>query len=120
MGRDGQSTVEFVLVLPLVLTVLLGALQVVVVVRHRIRLEQALHVAARTAALAEPDRAAAEADRAARAAVPGTRATIDRRPQVGGLLRVTVTARSRTDLPVVGPLLPDPILRATTVVRAEG
>lgn len=120
MGRDGQSTVEFVLVLPLVLTVLLGALQVVVVVRHRIRLEQALHVAARTAALADPDRAAAEAAVAARAAVPGTRTTLGGRPEVGGLLRVTVTARSRTDLPVVGPVLPDPELRATTVVRVEG
>lgn len=120
MGRDGQSTVEFVLVLPLVLTVMLGALQVVVVVRHRVRLEQALHVAARTAALADPERAATEAARAARAVLPGARTTFGARAPVGGLLRVTVAVRSRTELPVVGPLLPDPELRASTTVRVEG
>lgn len=117
MGRDGQSTVEFVLVLPLVLTVLLCALQVVVVVRHRVLLEQALHVAARTAALAEPDRARTEAAAAARAAFEDTATTLA--PAEAGLLRVTVVRRSRTDLPIVGRLLPDPVLRATTVVRVE-
>lgn len=117
MGRDGQSTVEFVLVLPLVLTVLLCALQVVVVVRHRVLLEQALHVAARTAALAEPGLARTEAAAAARAALEDTATTLA--PAEAGLLRVTVVRRSRTDLPIVGRLLPDPVLRATTVVRVE-
>ena len=44
VGRAGQSTVEFALVLPLVITVLLLVVQVVVVVRARLLLEQALHV----------------------------------------------------------------------------
>ena len=118
MGRDGQSTVEFVLVLPLVLSVMLCSLQVVAVVRDRVRLEQALHEAARAAALTEIDPAGAAA-RAAAAALPGARTTLGPRPGPGGLVRVRVEFRSRTGLPIVGPVLPDPLLHAGTVVRVE-
>lgn len=119
VGRAGQSTVEFALVCPLVLTVLLGVLQVVVVVRHRVLLEQALHEAARTAALAPPATAGRDAARAAAAALPGATVTLGPRPPAGGVQRITVEFRSRTDLPVVGPMLPDPRLRASTAVRVE-
>jgi Flp pilus assembly protein TadG len=119
VGRAGQSTVEFALVLPLILTVLLAVLQVVVVVRHRMLLEQALHEAARTAALAEPKTAERDAERAAAAALPGARVVLGARTVPGGARRVTVEYRSRTDLLIVGAVLPDPLLRASTVVRVE-
>ena len=119
VGRAGQSTVEFALVLPLVLTVLLCVLQVVVVVRHRLLLEQALHEAARTAALAEPAVSVRDAARAAAAALPGATVTLGPRPPAGGLQRITVAYRSRTDLPIVGGVLPDPRLHASTIVRVE-
>jgi Flp pilus assembly protein TadG len=119
VGRAGQSTVEFALVLPLVLTVLLAVLQVVVVGRHRMLLEQALHEAARTAALAEPATADRDAARAAAGALPGARVVLGARAAPGGIRRVTVEYRSHTDLPVVGQLLPDPLLRASTAVRVE-
>ena len=119
VGRAGQSTVEFALVLPLVLTVLLGVLQVVVVIRHRLLLEQALHEAARTAALAEPATAGRDAARAAGAALPGASVTLGPRPAAGRLQRITVEYRSRTELPIVGPVLPDPHLSVSTSVRVE-
>lgn len=119
VGRAGQSTVEFALVLPLVLTVLLCVLQVVVVVRHRVLLEQALHEAARTAALADPVSADRDTARAAAAVLPGATVTLGPRPTAGGTQRVTVEYRSRTDLPIVGAVLPDPRLRASTAVRVE-
>lgn len=119
VGRAGQSTVEFALVLPLVLTVLLCVLQVVVVVRDRVLLEQALHEAARTAALADRSSAEREAALAAAAALPGARVSLGPRPGAGGAQRVMVGFRSRTELPIVGAVLPDPLLRASTVVRVE-
>lgn len=119
VGRAGQSTVEFALVLPLVLTVLLCVLQVVVVVRHRVLLEQALHEAARTAALADRATAGRDTARAAAAALPGATVSLGPRPPAGGTQRITVEYRSRTELPIVGAVLPDPRLRASTVVRVE-
>ena len=110
MGRAGQSTVEFALVLPLVITVLLLVVQVVVVVRARLLLEQALHEAARVAALDADPRAV---QRAAARALPGATATVgpDR-----GTVRVTVGYRCVTDVLVVGPLLPDLVLRTEVEV----
>jgi Flp pilus assembly protein TadG len=110
VGRAGQSTVEFALVLPLVITVLLLVVQVVVVVRARLLLEQALHEAARVAAL-RPDADAAQ--RAAARALPGATATLGPRRDT---VRVEVRYRCATDVVLVGPLLPDVVLRTAVVV----
>lgn len=110
VGHAGQSTVEFALVLPLVVTVLLLVVQVVVVVRARLLLEQALHEAARVAALRpEPSAAALAASRA----LPGARTTL--RP-AADTVRVEVRYRCATEVAIVGPLLPDLSLRAAVVV----
>lgn len=110
VGRAGQSTVEFALVLPLVITVLLLVVQVVVVVRARLLLEQALHEAARVAAL-EPD--AGGARRAAARALPGATVVVG---SIDDGVRVEVRYRCPTDVALVGPLLPDLGLRAAIVV----
>ena len=41
------------------------------------------------------------------------------RPTVGGPIRVEVTYTSRTDLPLVGRLFPDPELHAAATMRTE-
>jgi hypothetical protein len=38
---------------------------------------------------------------------------------VGGLVTVHVSYRSLTTLPLVGPLLPDPLLEARAAMRVE-
>ena len=116
LGQTGQSTVEFVLVLPLVIIVLLCTLQVVSVVRTRLLLEQAVHEAARAAALSPNQATVLEA---ARRALPGVDLELGRRPELGGAISVVLRVKVHTDIPVVGPLLPDPMMRARAVVRVE-
>ena len=41
------------------------------------------------------------------------------RPKVGEPIAVTVAYRSVTDLPLVGVLFPDPVLRARAEMRVE-
>jgi hypothetical protein len=72
--------------------------------------------AARAAAL-DPD--PARAQRAATLVLPGATVTTAPRPPVGELIRVQVSYRSPTTVPVVGPLLPDPLLVARAAMRVE-
>jgi hypothetical protein len=116
LGQTGQSTVEFVLVLPLIIIVLLCTLQVVSIVRTRLLLEQAVHEAARAAALSPKKSAVVEA---ARKALKGVEVDLSQRPQVGGAIAVEVRARVRTDIPLIGIMLPDPMMKARAVVRVE-
>ena len=41
------------------------------------------------------------------------------RPAVGAPIRVDVSYRVVTDVPIIGPLLPDPVLHADATMRAE-
>ena len=85
--------------------------------RDDLALANAAREAARAASL-DPDPARAE--RAATAVLPG--AEVDDpgpvRPS-GELVRVRVSYRSVTDLPLVGPLVPDPLLVARAAMRVE-
>lgn len=114
VGRAGQSTVEFALVLPLLVTVLLLVVQVVLVLRDRLLLEQALHEAARVAALGADGPAVT---RAARRTLAGAEVSFAAR---GDEARVRIRFRSATDVALVGPMLPDPVLRAEVTVGRYG
>jgi Flp pilus assembly protein TadG len=112
----GQATVELALALPVVVLLLLAVVQVALVGRDQVAVAHAAREAARAAAVdPSPDAAV----RAAQAVVPGATVEVGPRPEVGGQLRVTVRAVVRTDVPVVGPLVPDPELTATAVMRVE-
>src|SRR5262249_32936416 len=119
--RDrAQATLEAALVLPFVLVLLLLVLQVGLIVRDQILVTNAAREAARAAAV-DPDPVAPE--RAARAATtlePGRLAVrvSDRGPS-GANVRVEVTYRAPTDVPLVGPVLPDVELSAVAVMRVE-
>ena len=118
-GR-GQAAVEFALVLPLVAVVLLGVVQLGLVVRDQILVVHAAREAARQAAV-DPS-----TDAARRAAVEGsglrsTRIEVDVTGRGGPGSRVYVRVRYRapTDVPVVGGLVGDVSLEATTAMRVE-
>lgn len=119
-GQGGQATVEFALILPLVVLLLLVIVQVGLVVRAQVLVTHAAREAARAAAV-DADPAAPE-----RAAEVSTPLAPDRlsvriagRAGAGSRVRVEVTYRLATDLPLVGPLLPDLDLSAATTMRVE-
>jgi TadE-like protein len=112
----GQATVEFALVLPLIIFGLLAILQVGLVVRDQIAVVHAAREAARAASVdRDPDRAVGAARRVlARADVH-----VGPRPAVGQSITVDVSYHDRTDVPVVGVLFPDLDLHARAVMRVE-
>jgi Flp pilus assembly protein TadG len=112
----GQTTAELAVVFPVVLLLILTLIQAALVFRDDLALVNAAREAARAASL-DPDPARAE--RAAAAVLPGTTVRSDPRPAVGELVRVRVSYRSATTLPLVGPLLPDPVLVAGAAMRVE-
>ncbi len=114
--QAGQATVEFVLVLPLVLILMLGLVQVAVVVRAQVLVQHAAREAARAAAV-DPDPGAAVA--AGNRVLSGVQVAVGPRPPIGGAVRVVVSYQAVTDVPIIGPLLPDLVLRSDATMRAE-
>jgi uncharacterized protein (UPF0333 family) len=112
----GQATVEFALVLPVLVLALLAVLQVALVVRDRIAVVHAAREAARAASV-DPD--PGRAQRAAHRTLPGADVHVGRRGRIGEPVTVVVTYKSTTELPLVGPLFPDPTLRSRAVMRVE-
>lgn len=114
--EPGQATVELALVLPLVVMAMLALVQVGLVVRDRLAVIHAAREAAREASVdPDPKRAVA----AARRTLPGAEVEVAARPAVGEPISVVVSYRSITDLPLVGVLFPDPMLRSRVVMRVE-
>ncbi len=114
--QEGQATVEFALILPLVVFLLLAVIQTALIVRDYVAVVHAAREAARAASV---DREPGAARVAARRVLRDARVTVGDRPPVGEPIRVEVTVKSHTDLPMVGLLFPDPVLRATAVMRVE-
>jgi hypothetical protein len=115
-AEGGQTTAELAVVFPVVLLLVLTLTQAALVLRDDLALANAAREAARAASL-DPDPGRAE--RAAAAVLPGAEVDPGPRPAVGELIRVRVSYRSATDLPLVGPLLPDPLLVARAAMRVE-
>jgi TadE-like protein len=114
--EGGQTTAELALVFPVVLLLVLVLVQAALVLRDQLALTSAAREAARAASLdTDPGRA----ERAAAAVLPGASVSSEPRPPVGQLVRVQVSYRSPTTLPLVGPLLPDPVLVARAAMRVE-
>lgn len=119
----GQATVELAVVLPLVVVLLVLVLQIALVARDQVMVVHAAREAARSAAVAEAagDRseAAARAARASGAFAPSETSVVTELLDGGRRIRATVQHTNRTDLPLVGALLPDLDLEASAVMRVE-
>jgi Flp pilus assembly protein TadG len=115
--EQGQSTVEFALVLPLVLTLILGLLQVGVLVRDQIMVLGAAREGVREA-IVTPDRGAITA--AASQAAPGLKLSVhvSRGTERGEPARVNVTAPPAR-LPLVGDIVSGMTLKASATMRIE-
>ncbi len=116
----GQATVELMLVLPVIVTLALLLAQVGLVARDSVMIHHAAREAARQAAV-EPT------NQAARAAAAGSSRLDPSRMDValsggrseGDHITATVTYSAPTNVPVVGPLLPDVTLQAAVTMRVE-
>ena len=116
----GQSTVELALLLPVVVVLLLLVLQVGLLARDVLLVTHASREAARAAAV-EPTSAAARHAAQASSGLDGDRLGVE---LTGGRgrgerIRVTVTYRARTAVPLVGALVGDRTIRAAATMRVE-
>jgi Flp pilus assembly protein TadG len=119
-GDGGQASVELALVLPLVLLLLLGMVQLGLLVRDQILVVHAAREAAREAAV-DPAGDAASRAAAASSTLDGARLTVTTsgRGAAGSRVRVEVAYRAPTRVPLVGAALGDLTLRASATMRVE-
>jgi Flp pilus assembly protein TadG len=119
-GDRGQSTVELALALPLVTLALLLVVQVGLVVRDQVLVTGAAREAARTAAVVGAgDRSAIERAAARAGPLDPSRIALEVTPGPDGMVEVRVRYAARTDLPLIGALVPDVGLTAVAVMRRE-
>ncbi len=118
-GEPGSAVVEFALVLPAVVLVLMAVVEVTVVARTQYELVHAAREGARTAAtVADPARAVLAVQSALDpAASDRVRVTVERPGTVGGSAVVTVVLPYRIGARILGGLQVD--LRARSVMRVE-
>jgi Flp pilus assembly protein TadG len=112
----GQATVELALSLPLLCLFLLGIVQLVVVVRDQLAVQLAAREGARAAVVAASSAAAAQA--AATRAVT-LRPLAVHTTSSAATVTVTVTHVTRTDVPMIGLLLPDITVTADATMTLE-
>lgn len=113
----GQATVEFALVMPVVVLVALAIVQVALVGRHRLLIIHAAREGARAAAVGESN-TRVRADVAEASGLDPARLRVEVRRQAK-TVTVTVRYRSPTDLPMVGALIDEVELSATAHMRQE-
>jgi Flp pilus assembly protein TadG len=112
----GQATVEFALTIPVLLVVLLGAVQVFVVLVDRLHLVHVTRDAARAASVsADPTSAVS---RVVERAWPDR--DVSYRVSDGGeLVTVRVELVNSTDVPIIGRFLPDVRLTESLTMLAD-
>ncbi len=119
-AERGQATVEVALLLPVFAALLLAVVQVGLVVRDQVLVTHAAREAARAAAVEPRAEVALEAAEAAARLDPDRlRVELAGSTETGGRLTVTVRYRSRTAVPIVGPLVGDRTLVAEVTMRVE-
>lgn len=120
-GDHGQSTVEFALILPLVVIVVLFIMQAGFVMRDQVLVSHAAREAARAAAVSDADRSSAAMTAVKRAGeLRADQISVEVTMLEGNdTVRVEVSYRSVTDFAIIGALVPDVDLHATVVMRAE-
>lgn len=121
-GDRGQSTVELALALPVIVVLLLAVVQLAMVVRDHLLVVHAAREAVRAAVVVTSAERADAAQRGAVSAGPLDAARVHTAAEVlegGDRLRVRVDYVSRTELPVIGALVPDVGLSGDATMRLE-
>ena len=116
-SQRGQSTVEFVLVMPFFALMLLAVVQVGLLVRTRVLVTHAAREAVRVAAVGVGDGEVRTAAIAA-ADLDPTRLRVSVR-RADGKATVELSYTELTDVPAVGPLVGDAVFEASATMRLE-
>jgi Flp pilus assembly protein TadG len=114
----GQATVELAIGFPIVLVGVLIVLQLALVGRDQLLVSHAAREAARSAAVDARAGAGREGALASSTGLDPDRLHVEA-DRIRDRIRVRVTYRSRTALPIVGGLIPDPVLNATVTMLDE-
>ena len=111
---------EVALLLPVVALLLLAVVQAALVVRDQVLVVHAAREAARAAAV-DPSPGAPRQAALAAASLDPRRVTVTVAPPPGrgDPVAVTVSYRSATYAPIIGPLLPDVVVRGQASMRRE-
>jgi len=120
--QAGSATVEFALVLPLLLVLGLATLQVALLVKDQLIVQGAARAGAREAAVSTDDAEVRQAVFDAAPGVDGSRVdvVVDRDGQALGEVSVRVIYHDAAVVPAVGWLFPSAVdLSATAVMQAE-
>jgi Flp pilus assembly protein TadG len=119
----GSAAVEFALVLPLLLVVGLALLQVGLLAKDQLVLQEAARAGARQAAVSHDEESVRQAAMDAGATLDRSRieVAIERAPAADGPVTVTVTYDAPIAIPVVRWLFPSQVrLSARATMRQEG
>jgi Flp pilus assembly protein TadG len=108
--------VELALALPVMCLLLLGVVQLAVVVRDQLAVQSAAREAGRAAAVTTDVAGAGAAAARRSVALAPLDVRVERSADV---VRATVTYVERTDVPLIGALLPDLRITATAVMQWE-
>jgi len=112
----GQATVELACILPAVMLLVLLLVQAALLVRDQVLTINAAREAAREASVGSPH---ARVVAAANRVLDGAVVEVERAARIGEPVRARVTFVARTDVPLVGALLPEVELVSTATMRAE-
>ncbi len=117
---EGQASVELALALPVIAMLLLLIAQFGLVVRDQVLVAHAAREAARRAAVDPSEASWRRAAEQASALDPGRLRMVVTRPAAkGGAVEVRLSYQSPTIAPIIGPLLPDIVLRGGASMRRE-
>ncbi|HEX7134581.1 MAG TPA: TadE/TadG family type IV pilus assembly protein [Iamia sp.] len=116
-AESGQATVELALALPAVLLALLAIVQAGLVVADHVRTVHLAREAARVVAV--DGRAGAAPAAVAAAGGEDCTAAVSRPAEAGATLVVRVSCPSRTDVPLIGVLVPDVEVLGRASMRVE-
>lgn len=119
-GDGGQASVELALLLPVVVLLLLAVLQVGLLARDVVLVTHASREAARAAAT-DPDPGAARLAATTSSGIAADRldVIVTGRGAAGSRVRVEITYRAETRVPLIGSLVGDRTIRSTTTMRVE-
>lgn len=119
--EHAQSTVELALLLPVVVLLLLAVFQVGLLGRDVLLVTHAAREAARAAAVdGDPSSARRAAIASSGLASDRVEVVVTGRDGAGSRVRVEVSYRAPTSVPIVGRLLGDRTLQAAVTMRVEG
>lgn len=121
-GQRGSAAVEFALLLPIALLLLLAFVQVGVLATDQLLLTQASRAGAREAAVQSSEEAIVDAVRAAAVGLDGERIVVEVAwsGQRGSPVTVSLAYEVRVASALAGWLLPDAVtLRASATMRQE-